>query len=110
MSQTKDQKYSIGDVSGLIDVPCYTLRYWGKEFGEFLHPQRGKGGQRVYGEYEIELLKRIKSLLWEEKYSIAGAKLKLQNSLLNDGKIENEELLQKILALVNADNLTPQKI
>ena len=56
------------------------LRYWETEFS-FLKPEKSKSGQRVYTEGEIRLIRRIKELLYDEGYTIAGAKKRLENEL-----------------------------
>jgi DNA-binding transcriptional MerR regulator len=88
---------SIGNVAEQISVPAHTIRYWEKEFSEFLRPQRGNGSRRKFGEYEVELLLRIKKMVWEEKYSIAGARQKLRNILI--GKNASEEDFESLITL-----------
>lgn len=68
---------SISTASVLVGVETHTIRYWEREFAEFLHPVRTAGGQRRYRPEDIEVLKEIKRLLKEELYTIAGAKRKL---------------------------------
>ena len=67
-----------------MDIQPYVLRYWETEFS-FLSPGKSKSGQRVYTEKELDLVRRIKSLLYEEGYTIAGAKKRLEAELKNDG-------------------------
>jgi DNA-binding transcriptional MerR regulator len=69
--------YKIGEVCKLLDIQPYVLRYWETEFAA-LHPQKSQSGQRAYLETEIETIRRIKRLLYEEGYTIAGAKKKLE--------------------------------
>lgn len=68
---------SISTASVLVGVETHTIRYWEREFEEFLNPVRTQGGQRRYRPKDIEVLKEIKRLLKEELYTIAGAKRKL---------------------------------
>jgi DNA-binding transcriptional MerR regulator len=68
---------SISTASALVKVETHTIRYWEREFAEFLNPVRTAGGQRRYRPEDIEVLKEIKRLLKEELYTIAGAKRKL---------------------------------
>jgi DNA-binding transcriptional MerR regulator len=68
---------SISTASVLVGVETHTIRYWEREFAEFLNPVRTAGGQRRYRPEDIEVLKEIKRLLKEELYTIAGAKRKL---------------------------------
>lgn len=76
---------SIGDVSKLIGIPTHTIRYWEKEFSDYLVPARTIGKQRRYGEDQISKLQTIFRMLKQEGYSIAGAKraLATQNRKAN---------------------------
>lgn len=68
-----DKKYlNISEVSERTDVPAYTLRYWEKEFKQ-LRPER-YSGQRKYSPLDVELVKKIKDLLYNKKYTIDGVK------------------------------------
>ena len=65
---------TIGEVSAMTDVPIHTLRYWEGEFNGYFRPLRTSGRQRRYDEDTVQRVIEIKSLLKEEKYSIAGAR------------------------------------
>ena len=65
---------TIGEVSGLTCVPIHTLRYWESEFDGYFKPLRTTGRQRRYDETAVDRVLEIKTLLKEEKYSIAGAR------------------------------------
>ena len=65
---------TIGEVSGITGVPIHTLRYWESEFNSFFSPMRTSGRQRRYDEEAVERVMTIKTLLKDEKYSIAGAR------------------------------------
>jgi DNA-binding transcriptional MerR regulator len=107
---TKEQvNYSIGDVAALLDVQPYTIRYWEKEFSAFLNPPRCKGGHRRYGTYEVDVLKRIKSMLKDDKYSIAGARQKLQGLLLGKASEDREQILEKLVEFL-ADKASVEPI
>jgi DNA-binding transcriptional MerR regulator len=69
---------TIGEVSGLTGVPIHTLRYWEGEFDGYFSPLRTSGRQRRYDEDAVGRVLEIKTLLKEEKYSIAGARQVLQ--------------------------------
>ncbi len=84
--------YSISEVAKLIDVKPPVLRYWEEEFKE-LHPKKTKGGRRAYTKKEIDLISSIKRLLYEERYSIEGARKKLKN---NGGASSHEEIHPKV--------------
>src|SRR5260370_16212660 len=72
--------YKIGEVCKLADVQPYVLRYWETEFPS-LAPNKSGGGQRMYTRAEIDVILRIKQLLYSEGFTIAGANKKLQNQL-----------------------------
>jgi DNA-binding transcriptional MerR regulator len=65
---------TIGEVSSMTGVPIHTLRYWEGEFADYFSPIRTSGRQRRYDEDAVQRVLHIKSLLKEEKYSIAGAR------------------------------------
>lgn len=69
--------YKIGEVSKILEVEPYVLRYWESEFA-FLHPKRSPSGQRIYMKQDVDLLLTIKRLLYDEKYTIDGVRKKLQ--------------------------------
>jgi DNA-binding transcriptional MerR regulator len=65
--------FRIGDVAKLCDVPAYVLRFWESEFPQ-LKPHKGGTGQRLYRRRDVEMALRIKSLLYDEGYTIPGAR------------------------------------
>jgi DNA-binding transcriptional MerR regulator len=69
--------YKIGEACKTLDIQPYVLRYWETEF-RALSPSKSKSGQRVYSEEDLRVIQRIKELLYEEGYTIAGAKKKLE--------------------------------
>jgi DNA-binding transcriptional MerR regulator len=69
-------KYSIGDVSRLLEVKPYVIRYWEEEI-PFIAPQKSRSGRRVYAERDLQVLLRLKHLLYDKKYTIEGAKQRL---------------------------------
>jgi DNA-binding transcriptional MerR regulator len=71
------QYFKIGEVSEILDVEPYVLRYWESEF-KLLKPTRTRARQRLYHKRDLELLLEIKHLLYDEKFTIAGAKKRLQ--------------------------------
>jgi DNA-binding transcriptional MerR regulator len=70
--------FKIGEVCELIKVQPHVLRYWETEF-PMLAPQKNRAGQRVYRRKDVEMVLRIRDLLYEEKFTIAGAKKKLMD-------------------------------
>ena len=69
--------FKIGEVCKIAGIKPYVLRYWETEF-EALSPQKSKANQRVYEKKDIETVLLIKQLLWQERYSIEGARLKIK--------------------------------
>ena len=68
--------YSIGEVCELTDLKPHVLRYWESQF-RFLNPAKNRSGNRVYQRREIELVLLVKHLLYTEKYTIEGARQKV---------------------------------
>jgi DNA-binding transcriptional MerR regulator len=82
MAAAADEKrlYKIGEVCRIADVQPYVLRYWETEFAP-LAPNKSGGGRRLYTQREIDVVLRIKQLLYSEGFTIAGAKKKLDAEL-----------------------------
>ena len=73
-SEIPDKLYfRIGEVSKLCDLPAYVLRFWESEFPQ-LKPHKGGTGQRLYRRRDVEMVLRIKNLLYNEGYTIPGAR------------------------------------
>lgn len=79
--------FKIGEVCLLAGVQAHVLRYWESEFS-LLAPQKNRAGQRVYRKRDVEMALRIKELLYEDQYTIAGAKKRLANDLRGVGKVK----------------------
>jgi len=69
--------YSISEVAKITDLQPYVLRFWEKEF-PMLRPRKNKGGNRHYQKHDIEMINQIKSLLYDQNYTIAGARKQLR--------------------------------
>ena len=82
MSVTIPEKlfFKIGEVCDLAGVQAHVLRYWETEF-PMLAPQKNRAGQRTYRRRDVEMALRIKELLYDEQYTIAGAKKRLANEI-----------------------------
>ena len=70
--------FRIGDVAELLGVKPYVLRYWETEF-PMISPQKSPSGQRVYRRSDVDTVLMIKHLLYDEKYSIDGARKRLSS-------------------------------
>jgi DNA-binding transcriptional MerR regulator len=79
--------FKIGEVCEIVDVQAHVLRYWETEF-PMLSPQKNRSGQRSYRRRDVEIALRIKELLYDELYTIAGAKKKLQTELRESSKLK----------------------
>ncbi len=77
--------FKIGEVCEIAGVQAHVLRYWETEFPMFA-PQKNRAGQRTYRRRDVEMALRIKELLYDEQYTIAGAKKKLAGELRTPGR------------------------
>jgi len=106
--------FRIGEASRLLGVPAHVLRYWEKEFPG-VAPEKSSGGQRLYRRKDLELLLMIKHLLYERKFTIAGARQWLaegrrrrpsregrreQGSLFTDRAASLRQIREELAALV----------
>src|ERR1044071_6598252 len=79
--------FKIGEVCELAGVQAHVLRYWETEFPT-LAPQKNRAGQRTYRKRDVEMVLRIKELLYEDQYTIAGAKERLTNEIRGASKLK----------------------
>jgi DNA-binding transcriptional MerR regulator len=77
VSRPLQEFFSIGDVCQLTDLKPHVLRYWESQF-RFLNPAKNRSGNRVYQRREIELILLVKHLLYTEKYTIEGARHRIE--------------------------------
>jgi DNA-binding transcriptional MerR regulator len=75
-SRPVQEFYSIGEVCALTDLKPHVLRYWESQF-RFLNPAKNRSGNRVYKSKEVELIMLVKHLLYTEKYTIEGARQRI---------------------------------
>jgi DNA-binding transcriptional MerR regulator len=94
--------FKIGEVCEIAGVQAHVLRYWETEF-PMLAPQKNRAGQRTYRRRDVEMALRIKELLYDEQYTIAGAKKKLATEMRAPGK----ENLQPVQQKQNVRSLQP---
>ena len=83
IKQIKKLYYSIGDVSQMTDLKQYVLRYWETEFS-ILDPEKNKAGNRRYKKEDIKIIRHIKELLYDKKFTIRGAKQYLKDYYKNE--------------------------
>ncbi len=89
--------FKIGEVCELVEVQAHVLRYWETEF-PMLSPKKNKSGQRTYRRKDVEIALRIKDLLYEDLFTIAGAKKRLQSEMRGGSKAKanSEESIDDI--------------
>lgn len=96
-----DKKYfKIGEVSRLSHLEPHVLRFWETEFNE-INPKKDGGNQRLYGKKDVEVVFEIKRLLYEEKFTIAGAKERLKKEIIPSQEMESspkEEAIKEQLS------------
>ncbi len=78
--------FRIGEVAKLCQLPAYVLRFWETEFPQ-LKPVKGQTGQRMYRQKDVEAVVRIKKLLYDEGFTIAGARAHLKQ----DAKVDRNQ-------------------
>jgi DNA-binding transcriptional MerR regulator len=79
--------FTIGEVSELCGVKPHVLRYWEQEFTQ-LKPVKRRGNRRYYQHHEVLLIRRIRELLYEEGFTISGARNRLDNAMASDERAE----------------------
>ena len=90
--------YSISEVSTITGLKQYVLRYWETEFTQ-LKPSKNRAGNRIYRSHDIDVIIGIKSLLYDRKYTIKGAKQHLNRPTENNNQIA---VPNKIIKLTNS--------
>jgi DNA-binding transcriptional MerR regulator len=88
VSRPVQEFFSIGDVCQLTDLKPHVLRYWESQF-RFLNPAKNRSGNRVYQRREIELILLVKHLLYTEKYTIEGARQRIEE-YRRTGRLKSE--------------------
>jgi len=102
----KKYYYTIGEVCNLLDLKAHVLRYWEKEFPQ-VHPKKKFGRNRRYNPDDIELLKKIQHMLYNQRYTIEGVKKKLKsidkekNQIEMDFTVDKKEAKENILDELN---------
>ncbi len=95
MIKHDDALKTIGEVSSLIEVPVYVIRFWETKFKD-LNPVKKIKGSRYYSKDQIDLLKKIKYLLYEKKLTIKGA---IQN--IDEFDTQKKLIIDEIKELIN---------
>ena len=98
--------FTIGEVSDLCEVKPHVLRYWEQEFPQ-LKPVKRRGNRRYYQRQDVVMIRQIRSLLYEQGYTIGGARLQLTDNHKEGGKLSPETIqnllveLEEIKAILN---------
>ena len=115
MARPVQEFFSIGEVCALTDLKPHVLRYWESQF-RFLNPAKNRSGNRVYKSREVELIMLVKHLLYTEKYTIEGARQRIEHyrrtgELRNvaRGALERETIQELRLALSEVADLLDGK-
>jgi DNA-binding transcriptional MerR regulator len=95
--------YSISEVSDLVGVKPHVLRYWETQF-KMLRPKKGRGGARMYRKRDVEVLFEIKQLLYDQRFTIAGARRRILDERSEEkeqielpfSKLDREEALRAL--------------
>tara|TARA_Y100001970_G_scaffold246077_1_gene313652 strand:+ start:3665 stop:4000 length:336 start_codon:yes stop_codon:yes gene_type:complete len=108
-SEIKKLYYSIGEVSKMVNLKSYVLRYWETEFKQ-LSPPKNRAGNRTYRQKDIDLIFKIKDLLYNKKYTIEGARTLLSSKSGNNKSVTRKSSgtilnlrkeLEQIISIIN---------
>ncbi|MBD3619960.1 MAG: MerR family transcriptional regulator [Gammaproteobacteria bacterium] len=87
--------FTIGEVSELCGVKPHVLRYWEQEFPS-LKPVKRRGNRRYYQRHDVLLIRQIRSLLYEQGYTIGGARQKLEGEEAKDDANQSQQLIKQM--------------
>ena len=89
--------FTIGEVSELCDVKPHVLRYWEQEFPQ-LKPVKRRGNRRYYRHHDVLLIRQIRGLLYEEGYTIGGARHKLEGESAREDQAQSRQIVRQLRA------------
>ena len=96
--------FTIGEVGDLCGVKPHVLRYWEQEFTQ-LRPMKRRGNRRYYQHHEVLMIRRIRDLLYDQGFTISGARNKMQELLQNErDKLRNGEVLLDGVEVLEVDD------
>ena len=87
--------FTIGEVSELCGVKSHVLRYWEQEFTQ-LKPVKRRGNRRYYQRHDVILIRQIRSLLYDQGYTIGGARLKLTGDEVADDNNQSQQIVRQM--------------
>ena len=96
--------FTIGEVSELCGIKPYVLRYWEQEFTQ-LKPMKRRGNRRYYQHHEVLLIRRIRELLYEQGFTISGARNRLGEGLHGRGEPARREAVEEAVDIDPADEV-----
>ncbi|MFT6372984.1 MAG: DNA-binding transcriptional MerR regulator [Gammaproteobacteria bacterium] len=88
--------FTIGEVALLCDVKPHVLRYWEQEFPQ-LKPVKRRGNRRYYQRHDVLLIRQIRSLLYEEGFTIGGARQRLEGDVAKDDNCQSQQIIRQTL-------------
>ena len=87
--------FTIGEVSDLCEVKPHVLRYWEQEFPD-LKPVKRRGNRRYYQRHDVMLIRQIRSLLYQEGYTIGGARQHLSGEVAKDDNAQSKQMIKQL--------------
>ena len=88
--------FTIGEVGELCDVKPHVLRYWEQEFPD-LNPVKRRGNRRYYQRHAVMLIRQIRSLLYEQGYTIGGARQQLSGESAQDDSSQTKQVVKQLV-------------
>ncbi|MDP6456337.1 MAG: MerR family transcriptional regulator [Candidatus Marinimicrobia bacterium] len=101
-SEIRKLYFSISEVSEITDLKQYVLRYWETEF-PMLRPQKNRAGNRTYRQSDIDTVLTIKDLLYNQKFTIEGARQRLKSAKSSDATTENVEQYKTVIRRIKGE-------
>ena len=87
--------FTIGEVSDLCQVKPHVLRYWEQEFPQ-LKPVKRRGNRRYYQRHDVILIRQIRSLLYDQGYTIGGARLQLSGETAKEDTSQSQQIVRQV--------------
>jgi len=87
--------FTIGEVSDLCAIKPHVLRYWEQEFPQ-LKPLKRRGNRRYYQRHDVILIRQIRSLLYEQRFTIGGARQRLSDSETKDDSNQSRQIIKQL--------------
>ena len=91
--------FTIGEVSELCGVKSHVLRYWEQEFAQ-LKPVKRRGNRRYYQHHEVLLIRRIRELLYEQGFTISGARNRLGSGVEDESNVDIKAIRQELTEIL----------